>query len=155
MKKQIASFCHAFEGLWEAVRTEAHLRFHLVAGFYVFLFAFLGEFTMLELTALVLTVCSVIGAELVNTALEDLCDLYSTEKNTRIKRIKDISAGAVLCFAIGAVAIALCLFIFTGNLEVATTKLLGKPLWFVPLGVSAVLSVLFIVLCKRKKEHKD
>lgn len=154
MKKQITSFGHAFEGLWEAVCTEAHLRFHLVAGFYVFLFAFLGEFTPLEWAVLILSVCSVIGAELVNTALEDLCDLYSTEKNKTIKRIKDVAAGAVLCFSIGAVAIALCLFIFTGNLEVAITKLLYAPLWFIPLGISAVLSVLFIALCK-KKEHND
>ena len=155
MKKQLESFCHAFEGLWQAIRTEAHLRFHLVAGFYVFLFAFLGEFSANEWAVLILTVCSVITAELVNTAVEDLCDLYSTEENKKIKRIKDISAGAVLCFSLGAVGIALCLFIFTGKLEVAFGKLLSSPLWFIPLGASAVLSILFITLVKEKTEHKD
>ncbi len=150
MKKQLRSFFNAFEGLWCAIRTEAHLRFHLVAGFYVFLFAFLGEFSLSEWAVLILTVCSVISAELINTATEDLCDLYSKEHNKKIKRIKDISAGAVLTFSIGAVCIALCLFVFTGNLAAAFHKLISAPLWFIPLGVSAVLSVLFIVLCKKQ-----
>ena len=51
------------------------------------------------------------GLEAINTAIEQLCDLYSTEANERIKKIKDISAGAVLIAALFAVCIAVVVFL--------------------------------------------
>lgn len=153
MKKQLRSFGHAFEGIYNAIRTEAHLRFHLVAGFYVCLFAYLGEFSLTNWAVLVLTIGAVISAELINTAIEDLCDLYSTSKDSRIKRIKDISAAAVLVVALSATAVAVLLFILTGSLHTAFTKLISQPLWFIPLGISAVLSVIFTAFCGKKKHN--
>ena len=155
MKKQLRSFGYAFEGLWGAIRTESHLRFHLVAALYVCLFAFLGEFTTSQWGVLILTICSVISAELVNTCLEDLCDLYSTEKNPKIKRIKDIAACAVLIFAIGAALIAILLFISTGKLQLAFSKLTANPLWFIPLGLSAVISAIFVIFGGKKKSEPN
>ncbi len=152
MKKQINSFRYATEGFISAVKSEGHLRFHLVAAFYVFLFAYLGEFTTTEYAVLAVTVAGVIFAELINTAIEELCDLYSTQIDKRIKRIKDISAASVLVLSIGAVAVSVWLFIITGNLWLGISKLIASPLWFVPLGISAVLSVLFIVFSGRKKK---
>ncbi|MBQ4569060.1 MAG: diacylglycerol kinase family protein [Ruminococcus sp.] len=155
MKKQIKSFGFAFEGIFSAVKSEAHLRFHLVAAFYVFLFAFLGGFSPTQWGVLAITCALVIFAELVNTALEEVCDLYSTEHNPRIKRIKDISAGAVLVLAFAACAVAVSLFLCTGKLLVAFEKLTASPLWFIPLGASCVLSVLFVALFgKKPKKHK-
>lgn len=154
MKKQIRSFKFAFEGIFSAIKTESHLRFHFVAAFYVFLFAALGEFSSSEWTALVITVCLVIFAELVNTALEEVCDLYSKDFNIHIKRIKDISAGAVLVLSLGAVASAVFLFLVSGNLCIALEKLTESPLWFIPLGVSAVFSVLFVGFFGKAKKKK-
>lgn len=131
------------------------MRFHLVAAFYVFLFAFLGRFNITQWVILILTVSLVIGAELVNTAVERLCDLYSKEENKNIKFIKDVSAGAVLVCAIGAAVTALFLFVFTGKLRDALFLLVFEyPLWLIPLGISAVLSVLFIIPTGRKNKDK-
>ncbi len=154
MKKQLKSFGYAFEGIFCAIKSEAHLRFHLVAAFYVFLFAFLGEFTPTQWAVLAVTCALVIFAELVNTAAEEICDLYSTHQNPKIKRIKDICAGAVLVLAAAACVVAVCLFLCTGKLLVATEKLTAAPLWFIPLGVSCVGAVLF-VLCLGKGEKKN
>ena len=155
MKKQLLSFKHAFEGIISAVRTEPHMRFHLVAAFYVFLFAFLGRFNITQWVILILTVSLVIGAELVNTAVERLCDLYSKKEDKNIKFIKDVSAGAVLVCAVGAAVTALFLFVFTGKLRDALFLLVFEhPLWLIPLGISAVLSVLFIILTGRKNKDK-
>ncbi|MBQ8000640.1 MAG: diacylglycerol kinase family protein [Ruminococcus sp.] len=151
MKKQIRSFGFALSGLWNAIRTEAHLRFHLVAGVWVFIFAFLGEFSLTQWAVLCLTVSAVISAELVNTAAEDLCDLYTREQKPEIKRIKDISAAAVLVFALGAVCVAVVLFILTGNLQAGFEKLINNPVWFIPLGFLAVLSVLFVLFGGKQK----
>lgn len=153
MKKQINSFKFAFEGIISALKTESHLRFHFVAAFYVFLFAALGEFSHTQWTVLIITVCLVIFAELVNTALEEVCDLYSKDFNIHIKRIKDVSAAAVLVLSLGAAAAAVFLFILSGSLECAFNKLVSAPLWFIPLGISAVCAVYFIGFFG-KKEHK-
>lgn len=155
MKKQIKSFGYAFEGIGSAIKSEAHLRFHLVAAFYVFVFAFLGEFTAVEWAVLSVTVFLVISAELINTAIEELCDLYSTEQNMKIKRIKDISAGAVLALAAGACVVAVILFLLTGNLMTAFLKFVAHPLLFIPLGVSAILCILFVAFfSKGSKKNK-
>lgn len=145
MKKQLKSFGFAFEGIFRALNTESHLRFHFVAAFYVFLFGFLGEFSPVQWAVLSVTCALVIFAELVNTAAEEICDLYSTEYNPKIKRIKDICAGAVLTLAFAACVVAVCLFLCTGSLFIAAQKLLAAPLWFIPLGVSCIFSVLFVV----------
>ncbi len=155
MKKQLKSFGYAFEGILCAIKTEPHLRFHLVAAFYVFLFGFLGEFTPVQWAVLAVTCALVIFAELVNTAAEEICDLYSTEYNPKIKRIKDVCAGAVLTLAFAACVVAVCLFLCTGSLLVAAEKLLAAPLWFIPLGVSCALSVLFVLFFgKSTKKNK-
>ncbi len=127
-----------------------------MAGFYVFLFAFLGRFNTTEWAVLILTVSAVLCSELMNTAVERLCDLYTTEKNQNIKFIKDVAAGAVLVFSIGAAVVALCLFVFTGKLRDAMHLVIfGHPLLLIPLGISAVLSVLFVTRGDRLfKKHK-
>lgn len=153
MKKQLCSFLCAFRGIFSAIRTESHLRFHIIAAFYVVFFAALGAFSPVHWAVLILTICAVIFAELVNTALEDLCDLYSTKYNLKIKRIKDIAAGAVLVTAITSVCVAVCLFVFTDNISLIFSRLCKEPLWFIPLTISAVLSLCFLFFPKRK--HKD
>ena len=156
MKKQAKSFLCAVRGIFSAIGTESHLRFHLVAAFYVVFFALLGEFDPSQWAILSVTIGTVIFAELVNTALEDLCDLYTKEYNEKIKRIKDVAAGAVFVTAIASVFVAVCLFILTGNICVIFSKLWSNPLWFIPLGASAVLSLLFLFLPVRKnKKDKE
>ena len=154
MKQQVKSFGYAFEGIFEALKTESHLRFHFVAAFYTILFAALGDFTPAEWVALIITVSLVIFAELVNTALEEVCDLYTTEIKSSVKRIKDVSAGAVLVLALGAVVSAVFLFLVSGHLQTAFDRLLANPLWFIPLSISAVLSVLFVGFYGRNYKQK-
>ena len=155
MKKQLKSFGYAFEGIISAIKSESHLRFHLVAAFYVFLFAAVSDFTHTQWVALILTVCLVIFSELVNTALEEVCDLYSKDINPKIKRIKDVSAGAVLILAIGAAVSAVFLFLVSGKLELAFQKLLDAPLWFIPLGLSAIISIWFVGFFGRNQKGKN
>jgi diacylglycerol kinase len=53
----------------------------------------------------------VIASELVNTAIERLCDLYTAEQSKAVRDVKDIAAGAVLVSAAAAVAVAAAVFI--------------------------------------------
>ena len=49
----------------------------------------------------------VITAEILNTCIERVCDLYSNEFDERIRLIKDLAAGAVLVSAIAALLCSL------------------------------------------------
>ena len=53
----------------------------------------------------------VIGGELLNTAIETVIDIVMPYKNEKAKIAKDVSAGAVLVFAIGAVICGLIIFV--------------------------------------------
>lgn len=53
----------------------------------------------------------VIGGEMFNTAIEKMVDMVMPEKNDKAKLIKDVSAGAVLIFAIVAAIIGMMIFL--------------------------------------------
>ena len=107
INNQAKSFSYAIKGILSVFKTEAHMRFHLVAAIYVIFFG--TKFYNLgsaQWAVLILTILSVLVTEIFNTALERLCDTVTKEYSANIKFIKDISAGAVLLAAISAVAIA-------------------------------------------------
>ena len=53
----------------------------------------------------------VMALELVNTSFENLCDRVTLENDSAIKKLKDISAGAVLMMSICSVVVAGIIFI--------------------------------------------
>lgn len=83
------------------------MRFHLVTAAFVvsFLLKFY-ELSACEWAVLVLTISSVLVTEIVNTAIEKVCDTITIDYNKNIKYIKDICAGAVLITAITSVCVA-------------------------------------------------
>jgi len=73
----------------------------------------LGAFLGLSLTGwavLTLLVVMVLAAEMVNTMVEALVDLVTTEYHPLAKVAKDVAAGVVLLTAIGAVVVGLLIF---------------------------------------------
>lgn len=65
----------------------------------------------MEIIALTCAIGIVWVAELFNTAIEKIMDLIYTERNSKIKFIKDLSAAAVLIAAVIAPAIGCIVFI--------------------------------------------
>jgi diacylglycerol kinase len=53
----------------------------------------------------------VISMEMLNTAIEKLCDVVHKELHPDIKRVKDIAAGAVLVSAIFSLMTGLIIFL--------------------------------------------
>lgn len=110
LTKQLHSFSCAIKGVFSVLKTESHMRFHLVVAIYVIFFC--AKFYNLgsaQWAVLMLTMLSVMVAEIFNTALERLCDTVTMEYSKNIKFIKDICAGAVLLSAICAVVVAFIL----------------------------------------------
>lgn len=61
--------------------------------------------------ALIYIVCfAVLSVEILNTAIEKICDIINPEFDERIKFIKDIAAGAVLLLAFCSVIVGILIY---------------------------------------------
>lgn len=105
------SFRHAFRGLGLVLARERNARIHLAAAVVTLVAAALLGLTRAEIALVVVTIALVLLAEVVNTALERLLDLVHPGQSEQVRAIKDMSAGAVLITAIGALAVAGLLFL--------------------------------------------
>lgn len=110
MKKFFKGFEYAFHGLIYLIRKERNFKVHLIALLMVIFAGFLFQIQRSEWLIILLISALVLALEAINTAIERLCDLYSTDLNPQIKLIKDLAAGAVLIAAIFALVIALVIF---------------------------------------------
>ena len=113
MKKRryaVHPFVAALSGIMHAVRTERHMSFHLAASVFVIAAGFLFSISKMEWLVLLITITLVIGAELINTAIEYAVDLATEEIHPLAKAAKDIAAGAVLVTAVFAVIIGIIIF---------------------------------------------
>jgi diacylglycerol kinase len=109
-KQRIRSFAYAFSGLYEAVKSEMHMKFHLFASVLVIAAGFYFSVTKSEFLVILICIALVISLELINTAIEHLCNKLMPDTNANVKYIKDVSAGAVLVASIIAMVIGLIIF---------------------------------------------
>ena len=109
-RRRVASFGHAGRGVWSALRSEVHLRFHAVATVVVIGLGFHYGISRLEWALVALATASVWAAELMNTAIEALTDLASPAWHPLAGKAKDVAAGAVLLAALGAVVVGVLVF---------------------------------------------
>ena len=110
-KKIINSFKYAFEGIKSSLKTERNMRIHFSMMVLVIVAGILLDISTYEWMICIILFGMVIGGELVNTAIEEVTDLVTTEINPKAKLAKDIAAGAVLIMAITSAIIGLIIFI--------------------------------------------
>ena len=99
-KKLLRSFGYAFRGIGWAIRTQRNMRIHLVGAVYVLLFGWIMRIAPAHLCLELLCCMAVISLEMVNSALEQICDGITKERKPWIRDAKDAAAGAVLTSAI-------------------------------------------------------
>ncbi|OLN30468.1 diacylglycerol kinase family protein [Desulfosporosinus metallidurans] len=104
------SLTQAWRGMLYTWKTQGHLQFHVFAGIIVLFFAWWSEVSRFEWLILILAIGSVIGAEVMNTALEIVVDMVQPNFHPLAGMAKDVAAGAVLVTAIQAVVIGLVVF---------------------------------------------
>ena len=111
ISERIKSIGYALEGLKILFKEEPNAIIHGAITLMVIFLGFYFEVSKTEWITLLIMIGLVFSLELINTAIENLCNLISMEKNVQIKRIKDLSAAAVLVAAIIAVLIGCIVFI--------------------------------------------
>lgn len=99
----------AFRGLFLAVAHRSVL-IQIILAAIVIAGGFILNLNYYEWLIFLICIGMVILAEMINTAVEMICDYIKPEYDERIGRIKDISAGAVLLvcivvFAVGSVVL--------------------------------------------------
>jgi diacylglycerol kinase (ATP) len=110
MKSEIKSFLHAWNGISFAIRSEKHMRFHLLAAFLVTVAGWFFNINTTEWCILISTIGAVIAAEIFNTAFEQLVNLVSPQQHVIAGKVKDLAAGAVLVISIAALLIGIIIF---------------------------------------------
>lgn len=101
------SFKYAVEGLLWVIRTERNFQLQVIVGIFVFVVAILLQIDVEQLSLLVFSIFLVLICEMINTALEEVVDLATTEWKKKAKIAKDVSAGMVLVASCCSICIGL------------------------------------------------
>lgn len=109
--KFIRSFGHAWHGLQYCLKTQLNFRIHLVVLLMVTVAGFIFKISDTEWLFVIGCSMLVLALELMNTALEHLCDTITKDIHPSIKIIKDASAAAVLVCAAGSILTGIIIFI--------------------------------------------
>lgn len=92
------------------MKTQHNMRIHLLLALLALMVAATIGVSRVELTFLVMTIGMVFVAEMLNTAIEQVVDMITTEYHPLAKIAKDVAAGAVLLAAITAVVVGFLIF---------------------------------------------
>ena len=111
IRKHTVSFRNAFGGLFYALKTQPNFQIHFLLSFIAVLVGSLIEITRTEMIVIILMIIIGLITEMLNTAIESVTDLITTEWRKEAKIAKDVSAGMMLLTAIGACVIAGIIFL--------------------------------------------
>lgn len=104
-------FKYSIRGLRNMIKTERNFRLHLLLFCVLLVVSFVFKISRFEWTILLLCSGAVFSLEMLNSALEKICDKIEPQKDQDIAWIKDVGAGAVLVAALFSLLIAALIFI--------------------------------------------
>ena len=111
MLRLMRSFSFALAGLRNCFTKEANFKIHIGCTVLVIIAGIYFNINTVEWLLILLCIGSVLSMEMINTAIEKLCDVVHKENNPGIKITKDIAAGAVLLSAVIAAVCGAIIFI--------------------------------------------
>ncbi|ANI89270.1 diacylglycerol kinase [Arachidicoccus ginsenosidimutans] len=110
-KKRLASFRFAFNGLKLFIKTEHNAWIHIAATLVAIGFGAMFKISKTEWIEIFIVIGFVFSMEIINAAIERLCDFIYPDEHEIIKQIKDISAAAVLVSALVALIVGVIIFL--------------------------------------------
>ncbi|MEO8713100.1 MAG: diacylglycerol kinase family protein [Parafilimonas sp.] len=105
------TFITAFNGIRYFFKTERNGKIQACVAALVILAGLYFRLSSIEWIFILLCIGAVLGLEMINSALEHICNLVHKEYHPVIKTIKDVSAGAVLLVSIISVLVGLIIFL--------------------------------------------
>ena len=110
-KKLLRSFQYAFSGIIYAFNHDQNLRIHFLAAFIVIIASIIFHVNPFEMGILGVMIILVLCAEMINSAIEQMVDLITTEHRMQAQVAKDVAAGMVLLTTIGSVIVGILIFL--------------------------------------------
>lgn len=107
----LKGFLFAFNGLFVFFRHERNGRVQLTIAVLAVVLGLFFSLPPREWITLLFCIASVLSLEMINSAIEKLCNLVHPDYHPAIKVVKDISAAAVLWFSIFSAIIGSIIFI--------------------------------------------
>lgn len=102
---------NAFNGMKYFFLHERNGKIQIIISFFVFLAGLFFHITTSEWTVVLFCIALVIGLEMLNAAIEKICDMVHPEIHLAIKITKDVAAAAVLWAAIISAVIGAIIFL--------------------------------------------
>lgn len=110
LTKIFHSFTYAVNGLVTTWKEELNFRIELFFGLLVVICIFVFNFNFIESIFCVFAIIMVLTSEIINTAVEDLCNKVEPKHDQIIAKIKDTMAGFVFVTGFGAFIIGIVVF---------------------------------------------
>lgn len=101
---------NAINGIIYATTTQGNVKKQLVIAVIVVIISLFFDLNKAEFLCFMFTIVLILFAEMVNTAIETVVDLYTDIYHPKAKIAKDVAAGGVVITAINAVIVAYFLF---------------------------------------------
>ena len=149
------SFTYAFKGFGWIVTHERNFRIHLTCLVYMFYYLLRYDFfsvSRTEFAILLLASALVIGGEMLNTGIEKADDTISKEKRETIAISKDVSAGAVLVFAVFSVLCGIAILWQPEAFKLLFNHYAENPIYIASFILSVAIATLFIFKFDFKKK---
>lgn len=109
-KNFLDAWKNAINGIIYAVTTQGNVKKQLIIAVAVVIISLFFELSKAEFLIFMFTIVLIIFAEMVNTAIETVVDLYTDIYHPKAKIAKDVAAGGVVITTINAVIVAYFLF---------------------------------------------
>ena len=111
LRARLRSFRYAFAGVRLLFGEEHNARIHATITVLVVVAGIVLRVSPVEWGVLVICIGMVLAAEAFNSAIERVANYLTTERDDRIRDIKDLAAGAVLLCAIAAAVVGCVIFL--------------------------------------------
>lgn len=106
VRQHHVSLKNAASGLKWALFTQPNFRVHFILTLFAVLVGIYVGLSQVEWVVIILTIVFGFAGEMINTSLESITDLVTSEWKQDAKNAKDVSAGMMLVIATGAVIVA-------------------------------------------------
>lgn len=152
---------NAINGIVYAATTQTNIRKQLVIAVVVMILSLFYGLDTPEFLCLTFAVFFVIFAEMINTAIETVVDLFVDVYHPKAKIAKDVAAGAVVLSASNALIVSYFIFFKEANLKFISdtifTNMVKSPfhLAFVAMILVVIAIVAMKAVCSKTKQRGE
>lgn len=150
---------NAVNGIIYAATTQRNIKIQLVLAVIVMVLCLFYGLETTEFLCLTFAVFLVIFAELINTAIETVVDLFVDVYHPKAKIAKDVAAGAVVLAACNALVVGYFIFFKAENLKAISDSIFNnmvkspQHLAFVAIMLVVIAVIAVKASCSKKKER--